>query len=127
MILHYTTDETWRPIPCEDLMTWARWMASANRSVAKTKVGNMEVSTVFLGFICPYFNGEDGSFFESMVFAPHETIEKLCKATSEDMRSIFARFLGNMEIQKRYRTIEEARAGHDQIVKFVEEFFAARN
>jgi hypothetical protein len=42
-----------RPVPCPDLMTWARWWAAADqrgiRKVGATQVGDVMVSTVFLG------------------------------------------------------------------------------
>lgn len=55
-------------VPC-DLMTWARWFESnrANRVVNKTKFGDTEVSTVFLGLDHRYGDGPP-QIFETLVF-----------------------------------------------------------
>jgi hypothetical protein len=57
------------PVPCYDLMEWGRWFekVGADRIVAKTMVGEVRVSTVFLGLD---HNWDDGPplLFETMVF-----------------------------------------------------------
>lgn len=45
----YILDADGNPVPCDDLMTWGRWIEDGNRTVAKTYVGDVLVSTVFLG------------------------------------------------------------------------------
>jgi hypothetical protein len=56
------------PVPCDDLMEWARWLETADRHVAKTTVGQFWISTVFLGL--DHRMGDDGPplLFETMVF-----------------------------------------------------------
>lgn len=64
------------PVPCDDLMTWARWMEKANRTVRKDTatvrvagepVGEVRVSTVFLGLDHSFGEGPP-LLFESMIF-----------------------------------------------------------
>jgi len=52
-----------------DLMTWARWFETARdeRIVAKTAVGGMSVSTVFLGLDHSFGSGPP-MLFETMIF-----------------------------------------------------------
>jgi hypothetical protein len=82
-------------VPCEDLLTWGRWMENADRHVALTIQGDVEVSTVFLG-LDHDFGGEGPKLFESMLFVAGEGRDCI-----------------------RYQTWEEAEAGHAELVKRV--------
>lgn len=96
----YILDEAGQPVPCPDLMTWARWMeengAGPVRIVARTLFPELKamVSTVFLG-IDYAFQGGPPLIFESMLFVEN---------------------LGG-EDQRRYSTREEAEAGHKEMVE----------
>lgn len=63
-----------RPVRCADLMEWALWYENlADRIVAKTHIGVLEVSTVFLGLdhnFSRYLPGGDRTpiLFETMIF-----------------------------------------------------------
>ncbi len=77
-----------------DLMTWATWFETADRSVAQTQGWDYRVSTVFLG-IDHRFGGEGPPLvFETMVFGGV-----------------------NDQDQRRYATWDEAVAGHEEIVE----------
>lgn len=94
---HATLDENHRVVKC-DLMTWAQWMESekGNRVVQQTAVGEVSVSTVFLGLDHGF--GGKPKWFESMVFG------------------------GTMDgEQERYETWNEAVAGHEKLVARVKE------
>ncbi len=54
------------PEPCEDLLTWAKAF-EGNRKVASDHVGNIHVSTVFLG-LDHSFGGPIPILYETMVF-----------------------------------------------------------
>ena len=81
-----------------DLLTWGRWFESTeNRAVAKTDIGDVRVSTVFLG--TDYRFGEGPPLlFETMVFGG---------MLDQDM--------------ERYTTWEEAEQGHAEMVARVKE------
>jgi hypothetical protein len=87
------------PVECDDLMTWGRWMeGNDNRRVALTIMGDIRVSTVFLA-LDHNFDAEWGAdpiLFETMVFRNGEGDE--CE---------------------RYRTWDEAEAGHQRWVAIV--------
>ena len=89
--LNYILDEH-TPKLAKDILEWARWFKVANRVVAKTRVGKLEVSTVFLG-IAHAFGNNRPLLFETMVFG------------------------GSEDYQERYATWEEAEKGHDRVVK----------
>jgi len=79
-----------------DLMTWARWHEDINnRIVKKTNIGDVKVSTVFLGL---NHNWGDGAplLFETMIFGGEH--DEYCD---------------------RYSTWEEAEMGHERACKLV--------
>jgi len=79
-----------------DLLKWAQWLETADRHVGKTKIGDAEVSTVFL-FIDHNFSGEGSPIlFETMVFGGPLGME-----------------------QERYETRAQAEAGHRMWVERV--------
>lgn len=63
----YILDADGEPQRCEDLLTWGRWMQTADRHVAKTTFGDVTVSTVFLGLDHSFDSGPP-LLWESMVF-----------------------------------------------------------
>lgn len=80
------------PVMESDLMKWAKWFETADRHVAKTQVGDVTISTVFLG-VDHNFLGKDPILFETMIFGgTHD---------------------GDGE---RYHTWEEAEDGHERYV-----------
>lgn len=81
------------PVLCDDLLKWAEWYETADRTVLKTPLPNgIRVSTVFLGLNHNFGRGKP-ILFETMVFG------------------------GKLdEKQKRYRTWEEAEIGHKATV-----------
>lgn len=78
-------------VPCEDINEWGKWFATADRKVAQTKIGDIEISTVFLGLNHNYLNRDSPLVFETIAFGgPRD---------------------GEME---RYSTWEEAEMGHER-------------
>jgi len=76
-----------------DLMTWARWYETAERHVGDTKVGDVRVSTVFLGTDHSFGRGNRPVLFETLVFG------------------------GELDMEmERYCTWQEAEVGHEEMV-----------
>ena len=72
-----------------NLMDWALWFETADRHVAKDEVGEVRISTVFLGLDHSFLGGSP-LFFETMVFG------------------------GKLDQEmERYSTWQEAEAGHE--------------
>jgi hypothetical protein len=88
------------PVPCTNTLEWGAWFEShfEDRVVAKTDIGPMQVSTVFVGLDMSFF-GKDPLLFETMVFND-EGEDLLCN---------------------RYHTWGEAEAGHAKAVEFAAE------
>lgn len=115
------------PVPCDDLLEWARWMEGADSRVFETTVGEYWVSTVFLGLDHNWLRDGEPLLFETMIFfIPSRQLERRpgeglleygkrkCKMdeTAADQELV--------NYQKRYYTWLEAEAGHEAAVRLAE-------
>jgi hypothetical protein len=93
----YILDSNGHPQPCHDLHAWARWFETANstRQIAKTEIGEVFVSTVFLALDHAWGDGPP-LLWETMIFGGK-----------------------HHQFQERYLTRDEALAGHEQAVALV--------
>jgi hypothetical protein len=85
-----------------DLMTWAKWFedkTNPGRITKQTYIGNVFVSTVFLGIDHNFGEGKP-LLWETMMF-------------NSKKRALSS-------YQERYSTLKEAKAGHKRAVQFVE-------
>jgi hypothetical protein len=97
MMMHVLRDG--RPVPESDPLAWGQWYGViANRRVDETYVGPVRVSTVFLGLDHGHGPGPP-LFFETMVFGKDDYEEEMDNLT------------------RRYTTLDEARAGHREVVE----------
>ena len=97
MLGKYILNAAGEPVPCADVLEWARWYETADRKVARTDAGDgIKVSTVFLGLDHNFgFHGPP-ILWETMVFGG---------AHNEHMR--------------RYATRGQAVDGHNETVLMV--------
>lgn len=74
MSKRYILNERDEPEACEELLTWARWFeVSGSRIVARDLVGDVRVSTVFLGLDHLFTEGSAPMLLETMIFdGPHD-------------------------------------------------------
>ena len=77
-----------KPTPCDDLMAWAQWFEVADRIVQRDIVGDVAVSTVFLGMDHSFGQGAP-VLWETMIFGGQHD-----------------------HYQERYSPLAAARAGH---------------
>lgn len=83
------------PVAVDDLFAWGNWIEKHDRRVNQTRIGDVRVSTVFLGLDHNFGNGKP-LLFETMIFG------------------------GNRDsYQERYSTWKEAEKGHREAVKLV--------
>ena len=60
------------------LMEWAQWYETADRHVAKDQIGDVKISTVFLGMDHQFSEGEP-LIFETMIFGgEHDQYQDRC-------------------------------------------------
>ena len=84
-----------KPVACSDTNQWLNFQRASDRIVEKTKFGDVEVSTVFLG----WEHGEDRGhpiLFETLVFGGEHDGHML-----------------------RYTSWEDALEGHEEVCKMV--------
>ena len=87
------------PVPTDNLFQWGLWMEDPNnKQVALTEIDELRVTTIFLGVDSQFTEGQP-FLFETLVF----------KGEQLDWEYDGAR----------YRTWDEAKAGHDAIVKLI--------
>lgn len=97
--LYYVLDAEGQPVPTEDrLAAWALLEDAAKRRIAADEVGELLVSTVFLGMDHNFIGGPP-ILFETMVFRT----------------PINPPFAHDLECH-RYATRAEAEAGHAEVV-----------
>lgn len=65
-MINYILDNNKQPVECNDIQ-WALWLETADRRVAKTRKGDVGVSTVFLGIDHSWGDGPP-LLFETMIF-----------------------------------------------------------
>jgi len=90
-----------------DPMKWVRWLAEANRRVARTQVGVLTVSTVFLGIDHNFRSGGDPLLFETMIFLTPSLTKK---------RRTLRPSLKDIGYQTRCSTWQQAEAMHKRAV-----------
>ena len=68
--LHYVLDARGRPVQQPDALAWSQWFETSHeeRIVAKTYIGDVEVSTVFLGLDHNFSGHGEPILWETMVF-----------------------------------------------------------
>lgn len=110
----YILTEDHRVVPEPDSLTWARWFEGTNRIIAQEMCGPYFVSTVFLGldhdFVAHLLpgTGRQPLIFETMIF----------DHSREESSPWFGRkFHPSFNFQRRYRSWDDAKAGHDYAVK----------
>ena len=94
------------PVPCPDLLGWARWLETADRRVALTEHELFRVSTVFLGLDHRFGRGPP-LLFETMVFM---------KTGNPDATDILERADESIDCA-RYANWEDAELGHQAMVR----------
>ena len=92
----YILDEQGNPKSCHNVIEWADWFEKTERHVADDKIGEVRVSTVFLGIDHSFEQNGPPILFETMVFGGELNEE-----------------------QDRYSTREEAIAGHAAMIERV--------
>lgn len=79
----------------DDLLMWSKWIGQGNRHIKNDKIGDVSISTVFLGLDHKFGEGEP-LLFETMIFGGEHD-----------------------QYQERYTNIEDSKIGHDKAVKLV--------
>ena len=71
------------PVPMDDVRAWAAWLEKADRRVANTHVGDLRVSTVFLGLDHSFGESREPMIFETMIFGMDDDSYQIRSSTWE--------------------------------------------
>lgn len=93
---NYILDDTGNPVLCNDILAWGRWFETADRTVEKTQIGDVLVSTAFLSLDHRWDVSGMPVLYETMIFGGQHS-----------------------DYQERYTTREEAVEGHRRAVALV--------
>lgn len=80
---HYVLGLDGAPVAVDEVLVWASWFETADRSVAQTQIGPLRVSTVFLGLDHQWGDGPP-VLWETMVFADLEHSDHTRRYTSRE-------------------------------------------
>lgn len=86
-----------RAVPCADRAEWLNWYATADRLVADTRLGDIRVTTVFMGLEHNPLPDGRPTLFETEI-----------------------NIHGKASPLDRYAVWEDAEAGHAQVVRMIE-------
>lgn len=107
----YMLDAKGNPMPATGLLSWGRWLETAERHVALTQFAWGAVSTVFLGLDQSFFFGPEDDplgykpvLWETMVFV-HHSRKNAALVKELDLE------------QRRYTSREDALKGHAEMVE----------
>lgn len=68
-----------KPVVCEDIMVWGKFMQDSNRIVKQENIGDTRISTVFLGLDHSFTHGGEPIIFETMIFGgEHDQYQDRC-------------------------------------------------
>jgi hypothetical protein len=97
------------PVPCDNVIEWAlAFERMEDRQVAKTEIGPLTVSTVFLGLDHGF--GGRSLFFETLIFGDRDKLV--------DWGSRKRLFRTTLDYERRYETWDEAEKGHEEACKW---------
>lgn len=74
-----------KPVPCNDLFKWGRWMETHSRKVRQTYVNGHRISTVFLALDHSFNNKDMPVLFETMIF-PDQDYQTRCSTWREALK-----------------------------------------
>jgi len=80
--VNYILDERGTPVAEPDLLKWAAWCGNANRRVARERIGDCVVSTVFLGIDHNWAPSGPPILWETMTFRVPDDMEIECDRCS---------------------------------------------
>lgn len=107
--LHYILAEDGKTPVVAPLMVWARWFGTMNRVIAQHMAGeHITVSTIFLGIDHNFGDSGPPILWETMAFDNRKRVELLDGRVSP---------LGESIAQRRYRSHDEALAGHTELLR----------
>lgn len=102
--IHYILEEKLaKPV---DFLTWAMWYQNADRTVARTDIDNVIVSTVFLGLDFSFGSENIPELFETMILGGDLDGTKIRCATWEQAEQLHERHVSMVRAENEDDTLE---------------------
>ena len=112
----YILDDSGNPKPEPDLIKWGTWFEKGNRIVKQDQIGDVWVSTVFLG-LDHSFGGGPPILWETMTFRGDRTKKKKVKIMGKTFETTDGAW---EECERCAGNREQAEAMHNDMVERVE-------
>jgi hypothetical protein len=112
----YILDDSGNPKPEPDLIKWGTWFEKGNRIVKQDQIGDVWVSTVFLG-LDHSFGGGPPILWETMTFRGDRTKKKKVKIMGKTFETTDGTW---EECERCAGNREQAEAMHNDMVERVE-------
>ena len=94
MNARYILNADGKPVSEPDLVAWARWYEAADRHVARDQVGDVNISTVFLGIDHSFGRPGGPVLWETMVFGGRlDQDQERCSGSREQAEAMHARMV----------------------------------
>lgn len=109
---NYILDKYKMPVKEPDLIHWARWMEKKDRIVKQEMVGDVKVSTVFLGIDHNFSHEGPPILWETMVFGgPHdqEWMDR-CSGSIEQAEAMHERMVERVKNEKTTQEIRNSQS-----------------
>lgn len=98
----YILDANGQPKPEPDLLTWAQWLETAHRQIGLDTVGDVEVSTVFLGLDHNFERSGPPILWETMTFGSGQPQEqRRCSGSREQAEAMHAEMVEWVKAEQR--------------------------
>lgn len=102
--IHYILEE--KAIKKVDFLTWAMWYQNADRTVARTQLDDVIVSTVFFGLDFSWGTENVPELFETMILGGELDGEKVRCATWEQAEELHERYVAMVRAEIEDDTLE---------------------
>jgi hypothetical protein len=89
-----------------DFLTWAMWYQGADRTIARTEINNVVVSTVFFGLDFAWGEENVPELFETIILGGELDGEKIRAATWEQAEELHERYVGMVRAEMEDDTLE---------------------
>jgi hypothetical protein len=102
--IHYILkDKTVKQV---DFLTWIMWYQQADRTIARTQIGNVVVSTVFFGLDFSLGGEEYPELFETMILGGESDGAKARASTWEQAEELHERYVGMVRAEMEDDTLD---------------------
>ena len=101
---HYILED--KTVKQVDFLTWIMWYQQADRTIARTEIGNVIVSTVFFGLDFSLGSEEYPELFETMILGGELDGTKIRATTWEQAEELHERYVSMVKAEMADHTLD---------------------